>query len=165
MSETNCSSELLVPEVSCVGCAGCAVPPSTMLLLATILLVTAVLLCHRLHAERNLADVKVISDKLKEAQAVVVQSTAQLDHLREEVADLRKTLQQRETFLAQVIGVKADGLPGTPLSQEARTLPLQPVSRRFVASGSSFAMSAGEVEWPIHEDSSVHTASIPQRMR
>ncbi|CAL1143990.1 unnamed protein product [Cladocopium goreaui] len=165
MSEISCSSELLVPEASSVGC-GCAVPPSTMLLLATMLLVTAVLLCHRLHAERSLVDVKAISDKLKEAQVVAVQSTAQVDHLREEVADLRKTLQQRETFLAQVMGAKAqDGLPGTPLSQEARTLPLQPVNRRFVASGSSFAMSAGEVEWPIHEDSSVHTASIPQRMR
>eukprot|EP00435_Cladocopium_sp_Y103_P054818 s896_g18.t1 len=151
MSEINCSSELVVPEASSVVC-GCGVPPSTLLLLALMLLVTAVLLCHRLHAERSLVDVKAISDKLKDAQAVAVQSTAQVDHLREEVADLRKTLQQRETFLAQVLGAK-DGLPGTPLSQEARTLPLQPVSRRFVASGSSFAMSAGEVEWPIHEDS------------
>eukprot|EP00434_Breviolum_minutum_P027990 symbB.v1.2.024764.t1/scaffold2368.1/size81091/7 len=167
MSEWHNCSTWPPGEVSSVSCVGCILPPTTLLFLATMLLVTSLLLCHRLHAERDLVDIKAICENLKKAHAVAAQSTAQADHLREEVMELRKALQQREVFLAQVLVNKAQDGQGTPsaLSQEARTLPLQPVSRRYVASGSSFAMSAGEVEWPIHEDSSVHTASIPQRMR
>ncbi|CAJ1353224.1 unnamed protein product [Effrenium voratum] len=152
------------------GPGACAVPPVTLLALALLLLVTSLLLCHRLHAERGLVDIQELSNELTSARTDAAHSAARAESLHAELTDLRVSLQQREAFLAQVLALRREdggaGLPaGGVLPQEARTLPMLPVTvSRFDATGSSFAMS-GEAEWPVHQDSSVHTTSFPQRMR